>query len=89
MPRGGDTTGAVTGVDFSLLDVPRDRPVEDPDAFLRAAIAWHFGDDTGCAFWLGGEGFALRPAHRRHDLRRSPLIFRTCSVSSAMPLWRI
>ncbi|BBY92779.1 hypothetical protein MGALJ_24480 [Mycobacterium gallinarum] len=45
MPRGGDTTGAVTGVDFSLLDVPRDRPVEDPDAFLRAAIAWHFGAD--------------------------------------------
>ncbi|BBZ50157.1 AMP-binding protein [Mycobacterium heidelbergense] len=38
--------------DFSLLDVPRAVPVEDPEAYLRAAIAWHFGADTGCAFWL-------------------------------------
>jgi phenylacetate-coenzyme A ligase PaaK-like adenylate-forming protein len=42
----------VAGVDFSLLDVPREKPVEDPIAFLRSAIAWHFGEDTGCAFWL-------------------------------------
>jgi phenylacetate-coenzyme A ligase PaaK-like adenylate-forming protein len=42
----------VTGVDFSLLDVPRELPIDDPDAFLRSAIAWHFGEDTGCAFWL-------------------------------------
>lgn len=39
-------------VDFSLLDVPRPTPVEDPDAYLRAAIAWHFGEDTGSAYWL-------------------------------------
>lgn len=39
-------------VDFSLLDVPRATPVEDADAYLRAAIAWHFGDDTGSPFWL-------------------------------------
>lgn len=39
-------------VDFSLLDVPRSDPVEDPEAYLRAAIAWHFGEDTGSAFWL-------------------------------------
>ncbi|WAJ45485.1 phenazine antibiotic biosynthesis protein [Mycobacterium sp. Aquia_216] len=39
-------------IDFSLLDVPRSAPVEDPEAFLRAAIAWHFGEDTGSAFWL-------------------------------------
>jgi phenylacetate-coenzyme A ligase PaaK-like adenylate-forming protein len=39
-------------IDFSLLDVPRSAPVEDPDAFLRAAIAWHFGSETGSAFWL-------------------------------------
>jgi phenylacetate-coenzyme A ligase PaaK-like adenylate-forming protein len=42
----------VAGIDFSLLDVPRERPVEDPVAFLRAAIAWHFGEDTGSNFWL-------------------------------------
>lgn len=38
--------------DFSLLDVPRAAPIEDPDAYLRAAIAWHFGADTGSPFWL-------------------------------------
>jgi phenylacetate-coenzyme A ligase PaaK-like adenylate-forming protein len=40
------------GIDFSLLDVPREQPVGDPVAFLRAAIAWHFGADTGSPFWL-------------------------------------
>ena len=39
-------------IDFSLLDVPRTTPVEDSEAYLRAAIAWHFGDDTGSPFWL-------------------------------------
>jgi phenylacetate-coenzyme A ligase PaaK-like adenylate-forming protein len=39
-------------IDFSLLDVPRSAPIDDPDAYLRAAIAWHFGAETGSAFWL-------------------------------------
>jgi phenylacetate-coenzyme A ligase PaaK-like adenylate-forming protein len=39
-------------IDFSLLDVPRSAPIEDPEAYLRAAIAWHFGEDTGSPFWL-------------------------------------
>jgi hypothetical protein len=39
-------------IDFSLLDVPRSEPIDDPDAYLRTAIAWHFGEDTGSAFWL-------------------------------------
>ncbi|WP_078287887.1 phenazine antibiotic biosynthesis protein [Mycobacterium sp. D16R24] len=39
-------------VDFSLLDVPRITPVVDPEGYLRAAIAWHFGEDTGSPFWL-------------------------------------
>lgn len=39
-------------IDFSLLDVPRSVPVSDPDAYLRAALAWHFGEDTGSPFWL-------------------------------------
>ncbi|WP_416362284.1 phenazine antibiotic biosynthesis protein [Mycobacterium sp.] len=38
--------------DFSLLEVPRTAPVDDADAYLRAAIAWHFGADTGSPFWL-------------------------------------
>lgn len=39
-------------IDFSLLDVPRPEPPPDPEAYLRAAIAWHFGADTGSPFWL-------------------------------------
>jgi phenylacetate-coenzyme A ligase PaaK-like adenylate-forming protein len=42
----------VAHIDFSLLDVPRSVTVYDPEAYLRAAIAWHFGADTGSAFWL-------------------------------------
>jgi hypothetical protein len=38
--------------DLTLLDVPRAAPVDDPEAYLRAAIAWHFGADTGSPFWL-------------------------------------
>jgi hypothetical protein len=47
-----DRIGDVAHVDFSLLDVPRSVPIEDSEAYLRAAIAWHFGEDTGSAFWL-------------------------------------
>jgi len=39
-------------IDFSLLDVPRDRTVGSPESFLRSAIAWHFGEQTGSPFWL-------------------------------------
>lgn len=39
-------------IEFSLLDVPRAAPIADPEAYLRAAIAWHFGEQTGSAFWL-------------------------------------
>ncbi len=38
--------------DIALLDVPRTAPVDDPEAYLRAALAWHFGADTGSPFWL-------------------------------------
>jgi len=43
---------AMADIDFSLLDVPRSAPVDDPEAYLQAAIAWHFGQETGSAFWL-------------------------------------
>ena len=43
---------ATASPEFSLLDVPRAEPVDDPEAYLRAAIAWHFGQETGSAFWL-------------------------------------
>lgn len=38
--------------DFSVLDLPRTTAVGDPEAYLRAAIEWHFGPDTGSKFWL-------------------------------------
>jgi phenylacetate-coenzyme A ligase PaaK-like adenylate-forming protein len=48
--------------DFTLLDVPRAAPVENPEDFLRAAIAWHFGSDTGSPFWLRiAETLAFNP----------------------------
>jgi hypothetical protein len=42
----------VDDIDFSLLDVPRPAPPDDPHAYLRSAMAWHFGKDTGSPFWL-------------------------------------
>jgi phenylacetate-coenzyme A ligase PaaK-like adenylate-forming protein len=42
----------VANIDYSLLDVPREGPPPDPEAYLRTAIAWHFGVDTGSPFWL-------------------------------------
>jgi hypothetical protein len=47
-----DRIDPVTDIDFALLDVPRETPPTDADAYLRAAIAWHFGADTGSTFWL-------------------------------------
>lgn len=48
--------------DFALLDVPRTTPLPDADAYLRAAIAWHFGADTGSPFWLRtAEGLSFDP----------------------------
>jgi phenylacetate-coenzyme A ligase PaaK-like adenylate-forming protein len=42
----------MTGQDFSILDLPRTAPVDDPDAYLRTAVQWHFGEETGSRFWL-------------------------------------
>lgn len=39
-------------IDFALLDIPRSAPPDDFEAYLRTAIAWHFGADTGSPFWL-------------------------------------
>jgi hypothetical protein len=47
-----DMIDGMADIDFSLLDVPRSAPVDDAEAYLRAAIAWHFGEETGSTFWL-------------------------------------
>lgn len=38
--------------DFALLDLPASVPIDKPDAYLRAAIQWHFSPRTGSPFWL-------------------------------------
>lgn len=42
----------MSDIDFSILDLPRHDPIADPDEYLRAAVQWHFGPDTGSRFWL-------------------------------------
>ena len=63
-------------IDFSLLDVPRDAPPEDPEAYLRTAMAWHFGAETGSPFWLRAakalDFDPLRDVQTVADLRRFP-----------------
>lgn len=59
----------------SALDASWDAPPPFED-LLRAAMAWHFGDDTGSAFWLerrGKLGFDPRTDVRTEDdLARFP-----------------
>jgi len=66
----------VADIDFSLLDVPRDAPLPDPEAYLRAAMAWHFGPDTGSPFWLRAvqslDFDPLTNVQTYADLRRFP-----------------
>jgi phenylacetate-coenzyme A ligase PaaK-like adenylate-forming protein len=38
--------------DFSLIDLPRTEPIDDPPAYLREAVRWHFSPETGCPYWL-------------------------------------
>ncbi|GFG73827.1 phenazine antibiotic biosynthesis protein [Mycobacterium botniense] len=63
-------------VDLSLLDVPRAVAVPDPQAYLHAAIAWHFSEDTGSPFWLRrAETLPFDPLtgiHTFSDLRLFP-----------------
>jgi phenylacetate-coenzyme A ligase PaaK-like adenylate-forming protein len=66
----------VADIDFSLLDVPRGAAPDDPEAYLRAAMAWHFGADTGSRFWLTAaqslEFDPLTDVLTFADLRRFP-----------------
>src|SRR5215475_14127692 len=63
-------------VDFSLLDVPRTTPIDQPDEYLRAAMAWHFGAETGSAFWLSKakelDFDPLTDISKYEDLQRFP-----------------
>jgi hypothetical protein len=39
-------------VDFSVLDLPRTEVVQDAEAYLRAAVQWHFSSATGSPYSL-------------------------------------
>lgn len=78
-------------IDFALLDVPRDTP-PDPAAYLRAAIAWHFGTDTGSPFWIRAarclDFDPLTDVLSFDDLRRFPNLvdeLRTVPVEELIP----
>jgi len=66
----------VADFDFSLLDVPRGAPPPDAEVYLRTAIAWHFGADTGSPFWLhAAQALSFDPltdVQTFADLRRFP-----------------
>ena len=79
-------------VDFSLLEVPRRRPVDDVEAYLRAAMTWHFGQDTGSAFWLRAatnlDFDPLVDVTTFEDLRRFPSLvneLRDAAVEDLIP----
>jgi phenylacetate-coenzyme A ligase PaaK-like adenylate-forming protein len=38
--------------DFSLIDLPRTEPIDDPPAYLQAVVRWHFSPETGSPYWL-------------------------------------
>jgi phenylacetate-coenzyme A ligase PaaK-like adenylate-forming protein len=80
------------GIDFALLDVPREAAIENPDAYLRAAVAWHFGADTGSPFWLRAakdlDFNPLTDVHTFTDLRFFPNLvdeLRTVRVDDLIP----
>lgn len=84
--------GDVVDLDFSILDVPRPSPPTDGDAYLRAAITWHFGTDTGSPFWLRAArtlGFDPRSDVRSYsDLRMFPSLIdelRSVPVEDLIP----
>jgi hypothetical protein len=65
-------------IDFSVLDPPRVRPLEDPEAHLQAAVHWHFGAEVVFPHWFrrarpadarGLRRVAELPAHGDRDAR--------------------
>jgi hypothetical protein len=42
----------MSNADFSLIELPRTQPVDEPQAYLQAALRWHFSQETGSPYWL-------------------------------------
>jgi phenylacetate-coenzyme A ligase PaaK-like adenylate-forming protein len=82
----------VADIDYSLLDVPRDGSPPAPEAYLRTAVAWHFGADTGSPFWLRAaqtlDFDPLSDVQTFADLRRFPNLvdeLRSVPVADLIP----
>jgi len=82
----------MTDIDYSLLDPPGDGTTIDPDAFLQAAIKWHFSEATGSPFWLSRarelDFDPLQDVRGFADLRRFPNVvgeLRTVAVEDLIP----
>ena len=82
----------MANIDFSLLDVPRSVPIEDHEEYLRAAMSWHFGGDTGSPFWLRTaktlDFDPLADVNTLNDLRLFPNLvneLRTAPVEDLIP----
>jgi phenylacetate-coenzyme A ligase PaaK-like adenylate-forming protein len=82
----------VAGIDLSLLDVPRETGIVDPVAYLRAAMSWHFGKDTGSPFWLRtAESLSFDPLidiETFDDLQMFPSLvneFRSAPIEDLIP----
>jgi hypothetical protein len=78
--------------DFSLLEVPAEAPIAEPNEYLRAAIAWHFGEDTGSPYWLRTatnlDFNPLTDINTFDDLRRFPSLvneLRDVAVDDLIP----
>ncbi|MCM3886695.1 phenazine antibiotic biosynthesis protein [Frankia sp. R82] len=69
-------TESTDGQRWEVLN-PAIRPT-DPQQYLRAAVEWHFGEETGSAFWLRRartlDFDPLTTIHSYDDLRRFPNI---------------
>ncbi|MCX5123651.1 phenazine antibiotic biosynthesis protein [Streptomyces sp. NBC_00347] len=69
-------TETATDPRWDVLD-PAVRPM-DPTQYLRAAVQWHFGEETGSKFWLDRakelDFDPLTSIHCYDDLRRFPNI---------------
>jgi hypothetical protein len=71
-----ERTSPTHHTDAPLIDLPRAKPIEDPQAYLRAMVQWHFGPDTGSTYWL------KRAKWRVHGYRSRGLIHREHATST-------
>ncbi|MER5868438.1 phenazine antibiotic biosynthesis protein [Streptomyces sp. NPDC002044] len=83
-------SGTAEDRNWDVLDPSAD--VADPEEYLRTAMRWHFGEDTGSAFWLGRadrlDFDPIADVRGFDDLKRFPNIvdeLRTVPVEDLIP----